>query len=75
MDGTLAAEGRDLIARNAMLSADHSCAQEIQHELEKKITLLEQTLQNQDTSSRCGISLLHVICILMQNNIWQESRV
>ena len=61
LDGTLAAESRDLKAQNTTLSADYSCVQEIQHELEKKIALLEQTLQNQDITSRCGTIIVHVI--------------
>ena len=49
---TAATENGELKARNAMLSAELSAAQDIQSSLERKITLLEQTLQSHEQSSR-----------------------
>ena len=40
----------ELQTRNAMLAADLGAAREIQHSLEKKITLLEQKLEEHSSS-------------------------
>ena len=51
MDGvTAAGDNRELQTRNAMLQADLRAAQDIQHSLERKISFLEQTVQEQPFS-------------------------
>lgn len=52
MGDALNAESRELKAQSATLRADLSSAQGLQHSLEKKVSLLQQTLKDHDDLSR-----------------------
>ena len=57
VDGVTAAkDSKELQTRNAMLQADLRAAQDIQHSLERKISFLEQTVQEQPFSKYVVIS-------------------
>jgi hypothetical protein len=53
----LKCSGKELQTRNAMLRADLRATQEIQHSLERKISLLEQTFQGHSSSKYCNLCL------------------